>query len=320
MVTKKWAGLGKELFTSADNYIIALNEAASERRRVAAAGRGAGDRHGVQREVTKAVADGEHWARIRFWQNGSRGLPPLRPPMQEATLDGHLGRRWPSTSAIACQSFWFDAYESASLTPGSTLALFRVIGETIAKPQRDERRLAKCPRCKARLRRTHDMQRATRFEYLRCPNGHGRLISFFDFLREKDFIRPLTPQQIAELRRERPVGELRELRRARRPDTGAACAHCGSPLSMLDMKQAEEAGRAAPAGRRSRPSADRSDAAARAARARRETERPSPACAATTWFKDVSSTDLVGAGLSSSRGGSNSKGRERCGARCGHHA
>ena len=25
-VTKKWAGLGKELFTSADNYIIALNE------------------------------------------------------------------------------------------------------------------------------------------------------------------------------------------------------------------------------------------------------------------------------------------------------
>ena len=25
-VTKKWAGLGKELFTSADNYVIALNE------------------------------------------------------------------------------------------------------------------------------------------------------------------------------------------------------------------------------------------------------------------------------------------------------
>ena len=24
-ITKKWAGIGKELFTSADNYIIALN-------------------------------------------------------------------------------------------------------------------------------------------------------------------------------------------------------------------------------------------------------------------------------------------------------
>lgn len=27
-VTKKWAGLGKELFTTADNYVIALNESA----------------------------------------------------------------------------------------------------------------------------------------------------------------------------------------------------------------------------------------------------------------------------------------------------
>lgn len=28
-ITKKWAGLGKELFTSADNYLIALNEKSS---------------------------------------------------------------------------------------------------------------------------------------------------------------------------------------------------------------------------------------------------------------------------------------------------
>jgi hypothetical protein len=28
-VTKKWAGLGKELFTTADNYIISLNERTS---------------------------------------------------------------------------------------------------------------------------------------------------------------------------------------------------------------------------------------------------------------------------------------------------
>ena len=29
-VTKKWAGIGKELFTSADNYIIALNDAGGD--------------------------------------------------------------------------------------------------------------------------------------------------------------------------------------------------------------------------------------------------------------------------------------------------
>jgi len=27
-VTKKWAGIGKELFTTADNYVISLNETA----------------------------------------------------------------------------------------------------------------------------------------------------------------------------------------------------------------------------------------------------------------------------------------------------
>jgi len=31
-VTKKWAGIGKELFTTADNYVIALNETAAHTR------------------------------------------------------------------------------------------------------------------------------------------------------------------------------------------------------------------------------------------------------------------------------------------------
>jgi uncharacterized protein YxjI len=31
-VTKKWAGIGKELFTTADNYVIALNETAARTR------------------------------------------------------------------------------------------------------------------------------------------------------------------------------------------------------------------------------------------------------------------------------------------------
>jgi len=33
-ITKKWAGIGKELFTSADNYMIALNEEFARDRRV----------------------------------------------------------------------------------------------------------------------------------------------------------------------------------------------------------------------------------------------------------------------------------------------
>ena len=109
-----------------------------------------------------------------------------------------------------------------------------------ARAQRTNADLAKCPRCKGRLRRTHDMQRATKFEYLSCPNAHGRLTTFFDFLREKDFIRPLTPQQIEELRRNVQSVNCANCGAPVDVTVGAACAHCGTPLSMLDLKQAEK--------------------------------------------------------------------------------
>ena len=159
--------------------------------------------------------------------------------MQAETFDAHLGRRVTIDICHACQSFWFDPHESATLTPGSTLSLFRIIGEKIGRPQRSNADLAKCPHCKARLRRTHDMQRTTKFEYLSCPHAHGRLTTFFDFLREKDFIRPLTPQQIEELRRNVQSVNCANCGAPVDLTVGAACAHCGSPLSMLDLKQAE---------------------------------------------------------------------------------
>lgn len=159
--------------------------------------------------------------------------------MEEASFDAHLGRRVQIDICHACQSFWFDAYESATLTPGATLSLFRIIGEKIARPRRTNADLAKCPRCKGRLRRTHDMQRATKFEYLSCPNAHGRLTTFFDFLREKDFVRPLTPLQIEELRRNVQSVNCANCGASVDVTVGAASAHCGSPLSMLDLKQAE---------------------------------------------------------------------------------
>lgn len=159
--------------------------------------------------------------------------------MEEASFDAHLGRRVQIDICHACQSFWFDAFESITLTPGATLSLFRIIGEKIARPQRSNADLVKCPRCKGRLRRTHDMQRATKFEYLSCPNSHGRLTTFFDFLREKDFVRPLTPLQIEELRRNVQSVNCANCGAPVDVSVGAVCAHCGSPLSMLDLKQAE---------------------------------------------------------------------------------
>src|SRR5687768_17604092 len=159
--------------------------------------------------------------------------------MQPQTLDGHMDRAIEVDICDPCQSIWFDARENLQLTPGATLMMFRVIGEHVTRPAVQDGDIAKCPRCKAQLRRTQDMQRNTRFEYFRCPNHHGRLTTFFDFLKEKDFVKPLTPQQIAELRKNIQTincsncGAPIDLAKA------SDCGHCGSPLSMLDMHQAE---------------------------------------------------------------------------------
>lgn len=219
--------------------------------------------------------------------------------MQEETFVDRLGRSVVIDICHACQSFWFDTHESVALTPGATLGLFRIIGEKLTRPSHRDSDLAKCPRCKGRLRRTHDMQRTTRFEYLNCPNGHGRLISFFDFLREKDFIRPLTPQQIARLRES--VGTINcascggpvDLR------AGSACPHCGSALSMLDLAQAESlVTELQKAESRDHQGVDPS-LPLELLRVRREAERVFAGLPGDDlFFKDAMSTDLVGAGLS----------------------
>lgn len=165
--------------------------------------------------------------------------PNCGAPMSEQTFEGQLGTHVTIDLCLSCQAFWFDGYESLKLTPASVLKLFRLIGEQPAsKPVALSDRSA-CPRCQMRLVPTHDLQRSTKFEYLRCPAGHGRLTSFYNFLREKDFIRPLTSEQIAELRRNVQTVNCANCGASIDLAAGTTCAHCGSPLSMLDMKQAK---------------------------------------------------------------------------------
>lgn len=218
--------------------------------------------------------------------------------MVEQTLDAHHGRPVVIDLCHPCQSFWFDAHESPSLAPGSTLTLFRVIGENVVPPARSRADLAKCPRCRSRLRRTHDRQRTTRFEYLRCPHGHGRLTTFFDFLREKNFIRPLTPEQIAELRRNIQIVNCSNCGGPVDLAHRTACDHCGSPLSMLDMTQAEAL--VAQLQKAEDRAAQPIDPALplEMARARRDVEQAFAGLQRDElWWRDVTSAGLVAAGL-----------------------
>lgn len=223
--------------------------------------------------------------------------PKCQAPMTARALDGHLARHVEIDLCVPCQSIWFDTRENLQLTPGATLGMFQVIGENVARPVHEDRDVMKCPRCHGQLRRTRDMQRTTRFEYFKCPNGHGRLISFFDFLKEKDFIRPLTPQQIAELRKNIQAVNCSNCGAAVDLANGSDCKHCGSPLSMLDLHQAERLIAQLKEAERTDKTIDPALPLA-LARARRDTEAAFQGLPGEhAWDQELSSLGLVNSGL-----------------------
>lgn len=163
--------------------------------------------------------------------------PGCHAAMEAETFEGRLGRSVALDLCLDCQFLWFDQGESLQLSPGATLRLFRRIGEHGAKGRRPSPAEMACPRCQGKLRLAHDRQRNTPFQYWRCPKGHGRLTSFFDFLREKDFVRPLSKEQVEELKRNVQTVHCSSCGGPIDLATGSTCAHCGSPLSMLDLRQ-----------------------------------------------------------------------------------
>ena len=135
---------------------------------------------------------------------------------------------------FGCHAVWFDQYESAALTPGSVLELFKVIHKHQHRPLRPLSDTLGCPACKGKLALTHDVQRSTRISYYRCPVAHGRFTTFFQFLREKQFVRELTRGEIDRLRAS--VKQVRcsscgaPVDLARDPQ----CGYCRAPVSILD--------------------------------------------------------------------------------------
>lgn len=135
---------------------------------------------------------------------------------------------------FACQVIWFDAHESLELSPRSVLEVF-----TAMHVKRDAARsplpaLMSCPRCQARLELTHDVQHATHFTYFRCPFAHGRLTPFFQFLLEKNFVRPVTGAELATLKAKVQTVQCSNCGAPLDLAHDVACRYCGSPVSILD--------------------------------------------------------------------------------------
>src|SRR5262245_54532819 len=162
--------------------------------------------------------------------------PNCSAEMTNMQLQGHMNTAVEIDVCGACQAFWFDRYESLKLSPASTLKLMKFIGESPSS-SKTLSELLRCPRCASAMILTNDLQRNTRFHYWRCGSDHGRFIRFLEFLRGKNFIRQLSPREVAELRENIQIVGCSNCGAPIDLATNSACAHCGAPISMLDMKQ-----------------------------------------------------------------------------------
>lgn len=134
----------------------------------------------------------------------------------------------------SCQAIWFDAFESVQLTPASTIELFRAIHAAGAAERRALPATMRCPRCHETLKLVHDLQRNTHFSYHRCPYGHGRFTPFFQFLREKNFVRALGADELVRLKQAVRVVRCAGCGAPIDLATMTACAYCRAPIAILD--------------------------------------------------------------------------------------
>ena len=167
--------------------------------------------------------------------------PSCHGGMEPLTLRAHLGTPLQIDVCWGCQVIWFDPMESVALSAQSVIELFRRINAE----KRESRNLVAmnpaCPRCVSPLAITHDLGRGGSFSYHRCLNGHGRLISFTQFLREKNFIRSLNPAELQHL-----AVTIKQIRCSScgasiNLETDTACTHCGSAISVLDEDAVKKA-------------------------------------------------------------------------------
>jgi hypothetical protein len=161
--------------------------------------------------------------------------------MDRRSFDRLYGRSLALDICHACQVIWFDDQELLQLAPRATLELLAAIAKEQDAPRTALVATLSCPRCATPLEQTHDLQRATRFTYFRCPSGHGRILTYYQFLRARSFVRALNGDEISELRRR--IKQVNCANCGAPIDLGldAACSFCRTPVAMLDPDQMQKA-------------------------------------------------------------------------------
>ncbi len=166
--------------------------------------------------------------------------PSCRQRLDAQTFTGNYGTPVPIDLCYACHSLWFDSHENLRLSPKAILHLFRIIHEKQAEPRHSLPDRMFCPRCAGQMVLTNDRQRNTQFHYFACERGHGRFITFFQFLREKNFVRSLDPKEVAKLKAHVTTLNCSNCGAAVDIDKTSHCTYCRTPISMLDLQQVEK--------------------------------------------------------------------------------
>lgn len=163
--------------------------------------------------------------------------PACGSAMEAPAFERLYGRRLTIDVCHQCQSLWFDDKEFLQMTPGATLELVASVAEDKERARPPWTGSPKCPRCSRALVETHDQQRSTRFTYYRCPEGHGRLITYYQFLRARNFVRPLSDEEVRELRARIQQINCANCGAPVDVERNAVCGHCRTPLAIIDPDQ-----------------------------------------------------------------------------------
>ncbi len=161
--------------------------------------------------------------------------------MKLHTLPAHYGNSVVVDACHGCNALWFDTAESTQLSPDGVVELFRLVHAApgISTPKWSEG--LGCVRCRSTLKNVQDVMQGSRFNYQSCSKGHGRLISFYQFLTEKKFVRELTAAErtklAAEVKQIRCAGCAAPVNLAKQN----ACEYCRAPISVFDRNAAQKA-------------------------------------------------------------------------------
>jgi len=157
-------------------------------------------------------------------------------PMAGELYDGHYGTSLDLDVCHACNALWFDQRESQRLTPDATVQLINSMQARRDRAQAPQRADPRCLRCQGPLKETFDRVKGQVVSYFACPQGCGRVLTFVQFLKEKQYVRDATQAELAALKASvkqvncascgAPVDLAAETR----------CGHCQAPVAFLDAQ------------------------------------------------------------------------------------